>query len=288
MDMFSFGDFPVEYSGYHNSRAVIFPVPYEKTTTYGQGCFRGPEAIIAASRQLEFYDEVLNAEPYRIGIHTAEAFCASPPPEKLPEELRRAAGKYLKDGKLLVGLGGEHSVSLGLVMAAREEFENLAVLHIDAHADMRDSYEGTRFGHGCVLRRISEYCPVFLYGIRSLSVEERGFIDSNEIPTVYAFERNKTDKCRELVEKLPENIYLSIDIDACDPSLAPGVGTPEPGGLFWDELMDFLNRVNEKSNIVGFDVVEVMPIPGQVVSEFVAAKLVYRLLGMIGEKRGWL
>lgn len=284
----SFGDFPDKYSGYASARAVIFPIPYEKTTTYGRGCSKGPEAIISASCQLEYYDEILDAEPYQIGIYTAETYSNSPPPEELPSQIHQLAGKYIQDKKLLVGLGGEHSISLGLVLAAQEKFANLAVLHIDAHADLRDSYEGTRYGHGCVLRRISEHCPVFLYGIRSLSVEERDFIRSNQIPVVFAFERSSAAKREAFLNALPENIYLSFDMDAFDPSLVPGVGTPEPGGLFWDELMDFLGLVNSRSTIVGFDVVEVMPLAGQTVSEFTAAKLVYRLLGTIGRKRGWL
>jgi agmatinase len=283
-----FGDFPHEYSDYASARVVILPIPYEKTTTYGRGCSKGPEAIIAASCQLEYYDEILDTEPYRIGIYTAESHSDSPPPEELPSQLHRIACKYFQDKKLLVGLGGEHAISLGLVLAALEEFADLAVLHVDAHADLRDSYEGTRYGHGCVLRRISEHCPVFLYGIRSLSVEERDFARSNQIPLVFAFERNKAEKCEAFLNALPENVYLSIDMDALDPSQVPGVGTPEPGGMFWEELMEFLNLVNCHSAIIGFDVVEVMPLAGQTVSEFTAAKLIYRLLGMIGKKRGWL
>jgi len=283
-----FGDFPHEYSDYASAQVVVLPIPYEKTTTYGQGCSKGPEAIIAASCQVEFYDETLDTEPYRIGIYTAGSYSDSPPPEELPNRLHRVACKYFQDNKLLVGLGGEHAISLGLVLAALEKFTDLAVLHIDAHADLRDSYEGTQYGHGCVLRRISEHCPVFSYGIRSLSIEERDFIRFNQIPHVFAFERNKTDKFEAFLNKLPENIYLTIDMDALDPSLVPGVGTPEPGGLFWEELMEFLDLVNCHSTIVGFDVVEVLPLAGQTVSEFTAAKLVYRLLGMIGKKRGWL
>jgi len=284
----NFGDLPEKYSGYTTSRAVIFPIPYEKTTTYGQGCCKGPEAIISASGQLEYYDEVLDSEPYMIGIHTTTPFSQTPLPEQLPQKLRRKAAKYFQDGKLLVGLGGEHSVSLGLVQAALGVFGALGVLHVDAHADLRDAYQGTHYGHGCVLRRISEHCPVFLYGVRSLSVEERDFISTHHIPITYAFEKNKPYKHRTLISALPENIYLSIDIDVLDPSLVPGVGTPEPGGLDWNELINFLDVINHRTNIIGFDVVEVMPLPSQTVSEFTAAKLVYRLLGMIGKKRGWL
>lgn len=283
-----FGDLPDKYSGYEASRVVVFPIPYEKTTTYRRGCSRGPEEVIAASAQLEYYDETLDAEPYRIGIHTTDTFSDSPPPEELPEILYQKAIQYFRDGKILAGLGGEHSISLGLIRAALDKFNNLAVLHIDAHADLRDSDEETRYGHGCVLRRISEFCPVFLYGIRSLSIEERDFIREKQIPLVYAFERKKTKSLETFFDALPENIYLSIDIDVFDPSLVPGVGTPEPGGLHWDEAMAFLNEVNRRTTIIGFDVVEVLPIPGQVVSEFTAAKLIYRLVGLIGRKRGWL
>lgn len=284
--MTNFGDFPEQYSSYETSRVVILPIPYEKTTTYGRGCSQGPEAIINASCQLEYYDEVIDAEPYRMGIHTAKAYSDSPTPEELPGLLHREAVKYLRDDKFLVSLGGEHSISLGLVQAALSTFGDLAVLSVDAHADLRDSYLGTRYGHGCVLRRISEHCPVFLYGVRSLSFEERDYMRNTKIPVVYAHERNMPDKRRAFLDKLPENIYLSIDMDALDPSLVPGVGTPEPGGLFWDELMEFL--LLSRSRIIGFDVVEVMPITSNTVSEFTAAKLVYRLLGMIGHRRGWL
>jgi agmatinase len=275
-------------AGYSASRAVILPIPYEKTTTYGKGCANGPKAILAASTQLELYDEALDAEPYRIGIHTAETFTASPPPKQLPGQLKLKAEKIFQDGKIPVGIGGEHSISLGLVQAAKDNFNNLAVLHVDAHADLRDSYEGTSYGHGCVLRRISEHCPVFLYGIRSLSREESDFIGKNQIPVVFAFERHVPGKGESFLKSLPENIYLSIDIDVLDPSLVPGVGTPEPGGLFWDELMGFLEEVNRQSDIIGFDVVECSPLSGQTVSEFTAAKLIYKILGLIGRKRGWL
>lgn len=286
--MINFGDFPQQYSSYETSRVVILPIPYEKTTTYSKGCSKGPEAIIEASGQLEYYDEVIDCEPYRMGVHTAPPFLDSPPPEKLPGLIRQKAVKYFQDDKFPVGLGGEHSVSLGLVQAAHGVFGDLAVLSVDAHADLRDSYLGTRYGHGCILRRISEHCPVFLYGTRSLSIEERDYMRSSQIPVVFAHERNMPDKRRALLDKLPENIYLSIDLDALDPSLVPGVGTPEPGGLFWDELMEFLDLLLGRSRVIGFDVVELMPVPSNTVSEFTAAKLIYRLLGMIGKKRGWL
>jgi agmatinase len=211
------------------------------------------------------------------------------PPEEMVEKVRVAVLECLKAGKFPVVLGGEHSITPGAVKAFKEVYENLSVLHMDAHYDMRDEYLGSKFNHACAARRTSEICPIVQVGVRSLSKEERDFLSAATAPikTMDVYDILDRPFWKDEVSKaLTDNVYVTIDLDVFDPSLVPAVGTPEPGGIGWYETLELLRSVSKDRKIVGFDVMELCPIPGQPASDFLAAKLVYRLLGYIfGNKR---
>jgi agmatinase len=266
---------------YERARAVFLPVPYEKTTTYRKGTGDGPRALVEASKQVEFFDETLEEETFRRGIHTHPGVGGDDPPERFTERLREAAARLVADGKLVGAAGGEHSISLGLVEGHLQRYPGLTVLHFDAHGDLRDSYEGTRYGHGCVMRRVAAHAPIVQVGIRSLSAEEAAFAREGRVRTYFAYRSRRDPRFVESVlDGLGREVYVSIDLDAFDPSECPGVGTPEPGGLGWYDVVGILERVAAERRIVGFDVVELRPLPDTNHSEFLAAKLCYRLFGL--------
>lgn len=275
-----------EYTGFKKSKVVIMQVPYEKTATYLKGTVRGPAAIINASKKMELFDEELNQETYKIGIHTMDPLPVEDmAPEAMVEKVYSSTLELLKANKFPVIIGGEHSLSIGSVKAFKESYPNISVLHLDAHYDMRDEYFGSKFNHGCVARRISEICPIVQTGTRSLSKEEKDFLNNQangRVKTISVYDILEMPLWKDTISNsLSENVYVSIDMDVFDPSLVPAVGTPEPGGIGWYETLDLLREVSKDRKIVGFDVVELCPITGQVSSDFLAAKLIYRLLGYI-------
>jgi agmatinase len=275
-----------EYSGFKKAKAVILQAPYDKTATYKKGTVDGPLAIIEASKKMELFDDELNQETYKIGIHTMEALAIRDlTPEKMIEKVYQATLDMLKANKFPVILGGEHSVSIGSVKAFKEVYPNISVLHLDAHYDMRDEYFGSKFNHGCVARRISEMCPIVQTGMRSLSKEEKDFLNTQangRVKTINVYDILETPRWKDVISNsLSENVYISIDLDVFDPSLMPAVGTPEPGGIGWYETLDLLREVTKEKKVMGFDLVELCPIKDQFASDFLAAKLIYRLLGYI-------
>jgi agmatinase len=275
-----------EYSSLKKSKVVVMQVPYDKTATYIKGTVNGPQAIIDASKKMELFDEELNQETYKIGIHTMDPLPVEDlAPEAMVEKVYGATVELLKANKFPVILGGEHSLSIGSVKAFKEVYPDLSVLHLDAHYDMRDEYFGSKFNHGCVARRISEICPIVQTGTRSLSKEEKDFLTTQangRVKTVSAYDILETPLWKDVISRgLSEHVYVSIDLDVFDPSLMPAVGTPEPGGIGWYETLDLLREVSKDKKIVGVDVVELCPIKGQVSPDFLAAKLVYRLLGYV-------
>ncbi|MHB8084935.1 MAG: agmatinase, partial [Dehalococcoidia bacterium] len=229
---------------------------------------------------LEMYDIELDKEICNIGIHTLpELEPVLSGPEAMTDRVYQAVKSLLDQSKFVVMLGGEHSISYGSVRAFHEKYNNLSVLQLDAHADLRDQYLGTKFGQACVMRRIVELCPITQVGIRSLSLEENQYIMSNKLKPFF-FEREYGPSIIEkITASLSDNVYLSIDLDVFDPSLMSAVGTPEPGGMNWDQVMGLLKTVSKSKNIVGFDVVELCPEQGPAACSFTAAKLVYKLLG---------
>lgn len=288
----NFLDLPPAQSRLDGSKAVILPIPYEATTTYGKGTAGGPQAIIEASTQVETWDEELGRETCEAGIFTAPPIPSRTPPA--PEELHHVTlpevTRYLDRDKFVLSLGGEHTISLGPILAHHERWPGLGVLHFDAHGDLRDAYEGTHYGHGCVMRRVHDAgVPLVQVGIRSLCKEEADLIAASDgITTFYAHAtRPLAAHTEAIVAALPEHVYVSIDMDAFDPSVAPGVGTPEPGGLYYPEVTALLRTVARERRIVGADVNEVRPLPNEARTQFTAARLAYRLLGYVAESRGW-
>ena len=275
-----------EYASFKKAKAAILSVPFDKTTTYIHGTAKGPAAIIDASRYLERYDDELNQETFRMGIHTMDPLpVENISSEEMVEKVCGQVAELVKAGKFPVMLGGEHSVSVGAVKACKEAYPNLSVLHLDAHCDMRDTYFDSKLNHGCVARRISELCPIVQVGVRSMSKEEKDFLSAQtdgKIKSVSVYDILDMPLWKDSVTgALSENVYISIDLDVFDPSIVPAVGTPEPGGIGWYETLDLLKEVAKARKIVGFDIVELCPLQGNIASDFMAAKLLYRLLGYI-------
>lgn len=268
---------------YEDARGVVVPVPWEATVSYGAGTGKGPAAILEASRYVELYDEVLREEPYRTGgIHTtAPVDVSGGDPVAFLGALEGEAARLFADGKFPVFLGGEHSLTTAPVRAARASFEDLSVLQLDAHADLRESYEGTPWSHASVMRRVHELgVPAVPVGIRAISVEEAEFIQDEDLPVFWSHRIAHGEEWMDTVlNTLSDTVYITFDVDFLDPSLVPATGTPEPGGGFWHQTMRFLGYVFQEKTVVGMDVVELAPIEKLHAPDFVVARLVHRCLG---------
>ena len=270
---------PPQYAAFETSRVVVLPVPYDSTTDWKAGSRDGPRAIIDASHILELYDHELDREIYKVGIHTLPELQPSMQgPQETVERVHRATGELLDGGKFVVMLGGEHSLTVGTVRAYRERFEKLSVLQLDAHADLRDEYEGSRYSHACVMRRVLESCPIVQAGMRNVSLEEQAVIRQQGLHP-FLLQGEPLDE-EHIVDALSDEVYITIDLDVLDPSIMSAVGTPEPGGLGWHEIMRILRRVCTKRRVVGFDIVELCPAEGPAACAYLAAKLAYRLIGL--------
>jgi agmatinase len=273
----NYGGLSKEYSGFATSEIVIIPVPYDGTSTWIKGSDKGPEALLEASANMELYDIETDTEVYKRGIYTSKAISENSSPELMSEAVYYKAVNYLNEEKFVVTVGGEHSVSIGVIKAHAEKFKDLSVLQIDAHTDLRPEYEGSKFNHACVMSRVKEWCLFVQVGIRSMDAEEMQYVVPGNI--FYAGDIVDNDDWMEkAIKKLSKNVYLTFDLDGLDPSILPGTGTPEPGGLLWYQTLKFLKKVIEKRNLVGFDVVELCPDEINKTSDFLAAKLVYKIL----------
>lgn len=273
-----------KHADYATSKYAVLPIPYDATTSFLTGTRNGPRSIISASQQVEWFDEEYGREFHKAGIHTLDPVGTNAAgPAQMHDDIYRAAKGIVRDDKILIGLGGEHSISSGLIRAVKARHRNLSVLQIDAHADLRDSYEGTPYSHASVMRRALEMkVPVVPVGIRNYSLEEHRFMKRHGFKPITAREtRIEPQWMEEVVGSLSDHVYVTIDIDGFDPAYAPGTGTPEPGGLDWYQVTDLLRAVALEKNIVAADVVEVVPLPGSVQTEFLAAKLVYKLIAHI-------
>jgi agmatinase len=283
----SFGGIPDKYSSWKGSSFVVIPFPIDLTTTYVTGTRNGPKAIIEASTHMELFDEENKIEPYRAGIFVStEIPLLTTGSLTILKELEKRMNAVIRAGKFPILLGGEHSGTCGAVIPLKKKYEDLTVLQFDAHADLRDSYLGTPWNHACVGRRIVDAgAKLVQIGVRSISEEEDRFLRKAEkVKTFYASEvrDNLADVTRGVVSSLSGNVYISIDLDVFDPGVMPAVGTPEPGGLDWFEVIDILRDVMRSGcNIVGFDVMELSPLPGIVAPDFLAARLCYRMMGWI-------
>jgi agmatinase len=276
-------------ASYENAQAVILPIPYEATTTYRKGCEHGPDAVLEASDQLEAYDEELGQETcHSVGIYTSNyladtRFNPDLTAEEMLRETTEIVTQFIKDQKFVVGIGGEHAITTGIVRAYQQAIaESFTVVQIDAHGDMRHEFEGSLHNHACVMRRVLEMgLPTLPVGIRAICKEEAELIKTQKIPVIWAremaFDPDWIEKAIAQI-KTPK-VFITIDVDGIDPSLIPGVGTPEPGGMGWHETLRFLRRVFETHDVIGCDVMELAPVVDSVVSEFSTAKLIYKLIG---------
>lgn len=276
----SFAALPPEHSDYGRSRVVILPVPYDSTASGWVGSREGPAAIIEASENMELYDIGIGREPYLAGIHTLPELAAhAGGPEAMVRRVEEVVGELLDDGKFVVTLGGEHTVAVGAVRAHASREPNLSVLAFDAHADLRDSYMDTPYSHACTLRRALEHAPVVQVGLRSAERQERELIRERGLP-FFSPREVRAAGPEAIAERLSDEVYLTFDLDAFDPSQVAAVGTPEPGGLLWDEVSELLEAVSSRRRIVGFDVTELAPSLGPRANAQLAAKLTYRLIGL--------
>ena len=275
-----FGDKPEGFDAYDTSAIVVMPVPYDGTSTWQKGADRGPAAIIEASNAMYLYDIDTDSEVYRRGIHTDAPVAEKASPEAMVEAVHSRAARHLDAGKFLVTIGGEHSVTVGAVRAHAERHPGLSVLQIDAHADLQDEFNGSRYNHACVMARVRETCPVVQVGIRALDAYERGVLEEGCV-----FFAEEIQGGREWIDRavslLSDTVYVTVDLDGFDPSIMQATGTPEPGGLLWYDVIELLKKVASTRRVVGFDVVELCPNEYNRQCDYLAAKLIYRLLSFV-------
>lgn len=274
--------FPTKYCELKDAKVVVLPIPYDSTVDWRAGTREGPNAIIDASHFLEQYDHELGCYIHDLGIHTLPELVPSMKgPEETVERVYKATKHLLGKGKFVVMLGGEHSLTTGTVRAYRERFKNLSVLQLDAHSDLRDEYEDTKFNHACVMRRVHELCPIVQVGIRSMGQDDMSYIKKKKLRPFYAKETplTRADE-KTIISQLTDDVYITIDLDVFDPSIMSAVGTPEPGGMGWHEVLRLLKRVAKEKRVVGFDVMELAPREGPVACTYLAAKLTYKLIGL--------
>ncbi len=273
----TFADIPEEYAGLSDAKIVLIPVPYDGTSTWQKGADKGPEAFLDAAANMELYDIETDSEVYKEGVFLADAITEDSSPEAMVNEVHRVTKEYIKRNKFVTLFGGEHSISIGSIRAFNECFDNLTVLHIDAHADLRKEYDGTPYNHACALYEANQTTHLVQMAIRSMDAEEKKVMNYDNV--FFAHEMARDDYWMDnVIERLGENVFITFDLDALDISIFPSTGTPEPGGLFWYETLQFLRRVFQERNVVGFDLVELCPNPHDKSSDFLAAKLYYKML----------
>ena len=275
-----FLDMDAQFAQRETAKYVLIPVPYDGTSTFIKGTDKGPQAIIDASDSLELYDIQYDIEAYLDGIHTDKPTLDLSSPEKMVNSVYQRVKEFLVENKCIGLLGGEHSISIGAIRAVSEWFPQLSVLQIDAHADLRDSYHNSPYNHACVMRRVQAYANVVQVGIRNVCREEQGYIIPENI--FYAHQiHNNTQWIEQVLERLTDNVYLTIDLDGLDPSILPATGTPLPGGLDWYSLLQLLEKVISSKKVVAFDVVELCPQAQNKASDVLAAALVYKIMALM-------
>ena len=275
-----FLDMPSRFAKLETAKYVLLPVPYDGTSTFIKGAEKGPQAIIDASDSIELYDIQTGLEAYKSGIYTDKHPFSFLSPEKMVAEVKERVQFFLQQNKKIGLLGGEHSISIGAIEAFSEKYSNLSVLQIDAHADLREIYNGSPYNHACVMRRAQEVTNVVQVGIRNVCIEEKNNIIPENI--FYAHEIcGKTNWMQKAIDRLTENVYLTIDLDGFDPSIVPATGTPLPGGLLWYETLTFLELLFKSKKVVGFDMVELCPQEDNKVSDVLAAVLVYKIISFM-------
>ncbi|MCH2489253.1 MAG: agmatinase [Flavobacteriales bacterium] len=266
-----------EYAALETSKIVLIPVPYDGTSTWQKGADKGPEAFLKASENMELYDIETQTEVYKQGVYLTDPIVENSSAEAVVEAVYKRTKEYILRNKFVTIFGGEHSISIGTIRAFNECFDNLTVLHIDAHADLRKEYEGSSCNHACAVYEASQTTNLIQVGIRSMDVAETTVLDEDK--TWFAHDLANDDYWVDnVIDALGENVFITFDLDALDPSIMPSTGTPEPGGLLWYETLQFLQQVFEHKNVVGFDIVELCPNEVDKSSDFLAAKLYYKML----------
>ncbi|TQI72114.1 agmatinase [Gramella sp. Hel_I_59] len=271
----NYAGIPDKYARIDEAKVVLIPVPYDGTSTWQKGADKGPDAFLDASENMELYDIETNTEVYKKGIYLAPPVTEDSSPEKMVEAVYKTTKNYIKQEKFVTLFGGEHSVSIGSIKAFKESFSDLTVVQLDAHADLRPEYEGSTCNHACALHEASKTTNLIQVGIRSMDISEKDHMDENQ---VYFAHDLYEDWQEDAIGQMTPNVFITIDLDAFDPSIMPSTGTPEPGGLFWYETLEFLKMMFKKKNVVGFDIVELCPDKKEKSSDFLAAKLYYKML----------
>lgn len=273
----TYAGIPEELAKLEQAKIVLIPVPYDGTSTWQKGADKGPEAFLSASENMELYDIETDTEVYKQGVYLADAVTENSSPEAMVDAVHQATKKYIKKNKFVTIFGGEHSISIGTIRAFNEMYPSLTVLQLDAHADLRKSYEGSKCNHACAVYEASQTTNLIQVGIRSMDIIEKTVMDEEK--TYFAHDMAVDDTWMDsAIDQMTDNVFITIDLDAFDPSILPSTGTPEPGGLLWYETLEFLKQVFEEKNVVGFDIVELCPNPEEKSSDFLAAKLYYKML----------
>ena len=273
----SFGDIEAAYCDRERAKIWLQSIPYDGTSTWGKGADKGWAAFLNAADNMELYDIETKSEVFRQGIHIIDALPIEDSPEKMFESIYASTKMMLKEDKFLTFFGGEHSISIGVIKAFYERFDNLTVLQLDAHTDLRPTYHGSAYNHACAVYDASQNCNLVQVGIRSMDESELQYVDPKSC--FYAHEMyNNENWMSQALDQITDNVYITIDLDAFDPGIMPATGTPEPGGLEWYPTLEFLSSVFKNKNVVGFDIVELAPIPNFHAPNFLAAKLYYKML----------
>jgi N1-aminopropylagmatine ureohydrolase len=280
LDPYQFGGVLPKPCRFEDAAAVILPVPFDRTTSYVSGTRHGPRELLVASAQVELWDEEVSSDVHMRGICTLpEMDLSSATLDEVIAALQRVSGEILDHGKFLLTIGGEHSITSPIVAAAAQRHKGLSVLQIDAHADLRDTYQSQKHSHACAMRRTLDHAKLVQVGIRNISEEEVRALPFLQTKIFYDWNmRDDPDWIDRAIKSLSDTVYVTIDLDGIDPATMPAVGTPEPGGLSWRELTTLLRRTFERKRVIACDVVELCPIPGLVAPNFIAARLVYKLL----------
>ncbi|MCG9970492.1 agmatinase [Christiangramia crocea] len=271
----NYAGIPDKYARIDEAKVVLIPVPYDGTSTWQKGADKGPDAFLNASENMELFDIETRSEVYKKGVYLAPPVSENSSPEKMVEAVYKTTKNYIKQDKFVTLFGGEHSISIGSIRAFNESFEDLTVVQIDAHADLRPEYEGSKCNHACAVHEASKTTNLIQVGIRSMDISEMDHMDENQVYFAHDLYEDWQD---DAIGQMTPNVFITIDLDAFDPSILPSTGTPEPGGLFWYETLEFLKLLFKKKNVVGFDIVELCPNENEKSSDFLAAKLYYKML----------
>ncbi|MGB0881791.1 MAG: agmatinase [Vicingaceae bacterium] len=273
----NYAGIPNEYAKKETANIVLIPVPYDGTSTWQKGAEKGPEAFFEASENMELYDIETETEVYKEGIYLTEPVTENASPESMVKAVYETTKNYLLKKRFVTLIGGEHSISIGSIRAFNEVYDDLTVLQLDAHADLRKEYMGSTCNHACALYEASQNTNLIQVGIRSMDKSEKLVMDKERV--FFAHEMDLDDYWMDnAIDLMTKNVFITIDLDAFDPSILPSTGTPEPGGLWWNETLQFLKRVFKEKNVVGFDIVELCPNEKEKSSDFLAAKLYYKML----------